>query len=276
MRAVTVHALPTGSCRHPEAMTLQGGRWRAVEFPAVATLILHPQAGPILFDTGYDPAFLQATQPFPERLYRWATPVQLGASAAEGCRALGIDPAEVRHVVLSHFHADHVAGAHAFPQATLHCARAGLEAAWRGSRFFATRRGLLRALIPADIDRRARYFENGRRVGLSADLQPFTEAVDVLGDGALLAVELPGHCPGHWGLLVEDARHGPHFLVADAAWSCRAIAENRPPPRLTTHLLGDTRATRHTLARLHDLSSRNPDIRLTPCHCAQGWALSGA
>ena len=82
-------------------------------------------------------------------------------------------------------------------------------------------------------------------------------------------MELPGHCPGHWGLVLNDARWGLHFLVADAAWSLDAIRRDVPPPALTSGLLGNTGRTRETLHRLHQLHRRNPDLRLTPCHCSE-------
>lgn len=271
MREVRTHPLVTGQCRHPEIMTIRGGRWRPVPFPATAMLIEHPEEGPILFDTGYDPAFLEATRPWPERAYRWATPVELvpGRDAAGQCRALGIDPGDVRHLILSHFHADHIAGTHAFAKATLHCARAGLEDAGRGGRIAATRRGILRALMPADFASRASFFEEAPALPLPSDLAPFSEGRDILGDGSLLAVELPGHCPGHWGLVLKDARWGLHFLVADAAWSLEAIRRDVPPPTLTRAFLGDADKGRSTLNQLHRLYGRNPDIRLTPCHCRE-------
>ena len=224
----------------------------------------------MLFDTGYDAAFLEATEPFPERLYRWATPVEIprGRDAASQCRARGIDPSQVRHLILSHFHADHVAGAHAFPHAAIHCARAGLDDMRRGGRLSTTRRGLLPALIPPDFAARARFFEDRPGIALPRDLAPFEQGVDLLGDGSLIGVALPGHCPGHWGLLVNDARWGLHFLVADAAWSLDAIFRDVPPPTLTAALLGDAKASRETLNRLHRLQRRNQEIRLTPCHCA--------
>jgi glyoxylase-like metal-dependent hydrolase (beta-lactamase superfamily II) len=271
LREVATRALLTGQCRHPEVMTIRGGSLKPVDFPAVATLILHPVEGTILFDTGYDAAFIGATESFPERLYRWTTPVTIepGRDAASQCRALGHAPEEVRHLVLSHFHADHIAGTHAFPNAVIHCAREGLFAATRGGRLAATRKGMLRALIPADFASRARFFEVCPAVALPGDCEPFDLAADILGDGSLLAVELPGHCPGHWGLLLNDSRWGRHFLVADAAWSLAAIRRNAPPPALTTALLGDTRRARETLHRLHALHRRNSDIRLTPCHCGE-------
>lgn len=271
MRELASIPLLTGHCRHPEMMTLRGGTILPRSYPAVAMLLIHPVEGAILFDTGYDPAFLTATEPFPERLYRWTTPVSLdpARSAAAQCTALGHPPEEVRHLVLSHFHADHIAGTHAFRNARIHCARAGLEEAHKGGRIAATRRGVLRSLIPADFAARASFFEDRPSAPLPADCAPFDRGADLIGDGSLLAVELPGHCPGHWGLVLNDARWGLHFLVADAAWSLDAIRRNVPPPALTTGLLGHTRRTRETLHRLHLLHRRNPDLRLTPCHCSE-------
>lgn len=271
MREVQTVPLLTGQCRHPEAMTMHGAGWGVTAFPATAMLIRHPTEGAILFDTGYDPAFVTATDPFPERLYRWMTPVDLtpGRDAASQCRALGIDPVDVRHLVLSHFHADHIAGTHAFPTARLHCARAGLAEVGRGGRLAATRRGIVRGLIPADFAARARFFEDGPVRSLPSDLLPFTEGADILGDGSLLAVELPGHCPGHWGLVLNDARWGYHFLVADAAWSLEAIRRDAPPPAITSAFLGNVQRSRATLNQLHQLWRRNRDIRLTPCHCRE-------
>lgn len=279
-RMVELQTIPllTGHCRHPEVMTLRGGSLMPRAFPAVAMLLIHPQEGAILFDTGYDPAFLTATEPFPERFYRWVTPVTTdpARSAAAQCTALGFPPEEVRHVILSHFHADHIAGTHAFPNARIHCARAGLESAHRGGRLAATRRGVLRALIPADFAARASFFEERPPAPLPPACMPFETGADLIGDGSLLAVELPGHCPGHWGLVLNDARWGLHFLVADAAWSLDAIRRDVPPPAFTSGLLGDTRRARETLHRLHLLHRRSPDLRLTPCHCAERAAEIGA
>lgn len=278
MREVRSIPLLTGSCRHPQAMTMRGGSLRPVDYHAVAMLLIHPEEGAILFDTGYDPAFLKATSQLPEIFYRLATPVNLpeGADAASQCRALGHKPEDVRHIILSHFHGDHLAGLHAFPNAAIHCARAGLQDLRRYNRIAATRRGLLPALLPADLDQRTRFFEDARQVPLPNDFHPFDSGADILGDNSLLAVELPGHCPGHWGLALRDARWGSHLLVADAAWSSQAIRENRPPPALSSGWLGNTRNTRTTLDALHRLQVRNPDIRLTPCHCPERAAEAGA
>lgn len=278
MRELAVRGFRVGHCLHPQMMTIRGGSLRPTVYPALAMLLIHPDEGPILFDTGYDPAFFAATDRFPERLYRWLTPPTLkpGADIVTQLARAGVAPDDVRHVILSHFHADHMAGLHHFPRAAIHCARAGHHAACDGGRIAALRRGVLRALIPPDFAARARYFEEAPRVPLPADLAPFADGADVLGDDSILAVELPGHCPGHWGLVVRDAAAGYHFLVADAAWSSEAIRRNVPPPAITRAFLGDSRKGVETLATLHALHRRNPEVQLTPCHCAErAAALTG-
>jgi len=96
-----------------------------------------------------------------------------------------------------------------------------------------------------------------------------------VGDGSLIAVPLPGHCPGHWGLLVRQHDDQFRFLIGDAAWSSGAVRDDAPPPKLTTGLLGDTEACRRTLHDLHRLWQRNPDIAVTPSHCGEVANESG-
>ncbi len=271
MRRCETRFLQAGYCRHPEAVTMAGAGLGQARFPALVGVIRHPIEGLILFDTGYDPAFMEATRPFPERLYRWLTPPVLGdeESAAAQLQRMGYAPDDVSWVVLSHFHGDHIAGMHAFPNAKIACARAGLDAARRKGRIGALASGVLTALIPADIDARVVFFEDRPCIALPPALQPFEAGADLLGDGSLLAVELPGHCAGHWGLVVRGDDDALHFLTADASWSSRAIRENRPPPALTTALLGKTTPYQETLERLHRLALRAPEVVLTPAHCRE-------
>jgi len=271
MKRCRIHILRAGECSHPAVMTRRDAGLAPAVFPALAALIVHPEEGPILFDTGYDPAFLAATEPFPERLYRWTTPVRLepGDAVADQLPAFGFAPEDIRAVVVSHFHGDHVAGLNRFPNARILCARAGLDQVHRKGRFARVRRGVLSALAPADIDARAAFFEDRSQVPLDPDLAPFETGADLLGDGSLLAVQLPGHCPGHWGLLVRQSDDRTRFLIADAAWSSGAVRDDVPPPRLTTALLGQTGPYRDTLNALHRLWSRNPDVIVTPSHCGE-------
>ncbi|HEX8512879.1 MAG TPA: MBL fold metallo-hydrolase [Allosphingosinicella sp.] len=268
MKELGLRIVTTGSCRHPEIATIRGGSWRPATFPALVALIVHPTEGPILFDTGYDPAFLDSTRRFPERLYRWLTPPEISSPVADRLAAEGLDSSDVRHIVLSHFHGDHCSGLSRFPNATVHCSKAGLRSVWGRGRVRALIAGTPRGLLPQDLPGRCAFFEDKPAIALCKDLLPFESGADVLGDGSLLAVPLPGHCAGHWGVVLSEPR-GLHFLVADSAWSSRAIRENRPAPTFTATFLGNPAAGRETLSRLHALRARNPDIVLTPSHCAE-------
>ncbi|MFC4254358.1 MBL fold metallo-hydrolase [Altererythrobacter xixiisoli] len=274
MKRVGFRWLARGSCRHSEAMTIRGGSRCSVDFPAMVGVIHHPERGILLFDTGYDPAFIAETHSFPERLYRWTTPVSIGPELEwrQWIAAQGVDPADISGVIISHFHGDHVAGLRHLAGLPLYCARAGLDNLRRPGRFRRVRQGLLAGLVPPACDEQAQFFEQAPEILLPDAFTPFTSGRDILGDGSLLAVELPGHCPGHWGLALRTQDDRYLLLAADAVWSARAIEQRRPPPRLTTALLGDTPMYRTTLDRLHQAHVRNRDLVILPSHCAQAAA----
>ncbi|WP_196518162.1 hypothetical protein [Halomonas sp. PA16-9] len=58
------------------------------------------------------------------------------------------------------------------------------------------------------------------------------------------------------------------MLAADAVWLGKSITQRRPPPRLTTALLGDTRRYRATLNLLSEAACCNGDLVILPSHCA--------
>ena len=155
--ALRCHVLDTGYCTASEHHLIRGGRRRTLVIHSVAALLQHPQYGWFLWDAGYAPRLLDATRRLPFRLYRWATPMHVRpelAVAAQLAR-FGLEPRDVRRVVVSHFHADHVAGLRDFPHAELIALRAAYEdvAGRRGLRALAA--AFVPALMPDDFDRRA-------------------------------------------------------------------------------------------------------------------------
>lgn len=259
-----------GHCMHPELATLQGGRLAPCAFPALVAALRHPVHGRILFDTGYAHAFFAATARFPERLYRWATPVHLqeGESLVAQLARDGIAAGDIAWVVVSHLHGDHVGGLADFPQARIACAREAVDWMRARGRIGALRKGVLPALFDSATQARMEAFEARRAVALEGPFARFGVARDLFDDGSLLAIPLPGHAPGHYGLLFRDA-DGPVFLVADASWSSHAIRAGIPPPAAVTGWLGDTDAYRTTLAHLHALHREAPHVRLVPAHCRE-------
>jgi glyoxylase-like metal-dependent hydrolase (beta-lactamase superfamily II) len=275
-RTVKLHLLRAGWCRHLECMADRNGRWASTAFPSLCGLIRHPDAGWILYDTGYSEHFFHATQAFPERLYRTAVPVQLPVHEPihQQIKTLGITANDIRMVIISHFHGDHVAGLKDFPEAefiALDADHKHIESL-RGRRWQATLDGHLPSLLPDDFNTRLRLADDCRQTLLPAWMTPFEYGLDLLGDGSLMGVQLSGHSEGQLGLFIPDAQGRPAFLVADACWSAPACEAGRLPalPALwfATHHAGQYRKTYRNLGVL---LRREPAIAILPSHCTHAW-----
>ena len=107
MNVMEVRFFNGGSCVQVQAL-VDRRSGRLARFHAVFLAVRHPREGWVLIDTGYSDRFRDATRRFPRRLYRWATPARAAGNTGDLVRAAGIDPAEVRTVIVTHFHADHV------------------------------------------------------------------------------------------------------------------------------------------------------------------------
>lgn len=269
MTTLECHILDTGYCDAWEHHVLRGGQRQRFDCHALVALLRHPRHGWLLWDTGYAPRLLDVTQRLPFSLYRRATPLHLRPELAAAAQLgrWGLAASDIRRVIISHFHADHIAGLRDFSQAELIASRAAYDdiANRRGLR--ALRRGFIPALLPADFRTRATLLPAFDGPPLPA-LGP---THDLFGDGALLLVALPGHARGQLGALVQSER-GRMLLAADGSWLTRAIRERRPPARITNLLVDDPRAVRDTIERLHAFSQACPDVVIVPTHCPEAFA----
>jgi glyoxylase-like metal-dependent hydrolase (beta-lactamase superfamily II) len=220
--SIRVHCLTTGEVRDKRGERgvrryLPGG-WRDETLPVNAFLIEHPE-GLCLFDTGQTAraarrGYLPAWHPF-LRLARFE--LSQADEAGAQVRALGYDPGRLRWIVLSHLHTDHVGGIDSFAGTEPIVSRAEWE---RAIGLPGRLRGYLPQHLPHDL--RPRLVElDGGAVG------PFPGSQPLSADGGLVLVALPGHTPGHIGLLVRG--HGRGFLLAgDLAHTRSELASERP------------------------------------------------
>lgn len=270
---VDVRWLRVGWCRHPEWVTLRGGQWRAVDFPAHCALIIHPSEGPMLYDTGYADHFGTETRALPNALYRWITPVQLPEreQLVTQLARYGVRPSDVRRVFVSHFHADHVAGLRDLPRARFTALRADAVENLGRHGIGALRRGFLPGLLPADFSSRLDFADDRPMVSLGAQWSPFSGGYDLIGDRSVIAIPLPGHSPAQMGLVMSRSDGQPLMLVADACWSSRALRENRLPSLLARPTMHNWNRYARTLTELHGLSLARPDVQMLPSHCSEAW-----
>jgi glyoxylase-like metal-dependent hydrolase (beta-lactamase superfamily II) len=123
----------------------------------------------------------------------------LDKTIPEQLAVLGLKPADVEMVGISHNHGDHVGQLPEFAGKPLLIGKADFDGA---------------AGKPDDP------FLTWRAPG--QPLSAMTGDRDVFGDGNVIALFLPGHTPGHYGLLVK-LKSGPILLSGDAAHAREAF-----------------------------------------------------
>ena len=219
-----------------EDQVLNGGARRHLRLPVRYGLMIHPTAGPVMIDAGYTSRAAEGrNRGLLLRLYHTTMgPEVIADGQPEPVLAqFSLTPDDVRYVVVTHFHADHVAGLSLFPNARFLVS----DAAWAAVRsgwWTNFRTAVFRDLIPVDFE--DRMVPLSSLAGIEAGSGLGT-ATDLFGDGTLLAVDLPGHAPGHIGLLMPELET-PLLYAVDVQWLLQAIVEERYPgypARLVSH-----------------------------------------
>lgn len=252
----------SGFCKHCERMTLQSGRLKAVEYPALCALIKHPTRGYILFDTGYSERFNELTQSFPASLYRHLTPITLATSLKDQLIAQHIAPDEIRYIIISHFHADHIGGLNDFPSAQFIAHPDAVRAIKKQKGFRALLHGFLPELLPHDFYKR--LLPLAPQIKLPPHLSPFPHGYDLFSDNTLLAIPLPGHAPGQIGLYFQSSQET--FLIADSCWHEETFQSLIYPSLFTYFIHHNKKAYQQTIRNLHALYQYNKTIDFIPSH----------
>lgn len=265
---VSVELLTVGSTRHFGAL-VGLPVWGLTRFPALVALIRHPSAGAILFDTGYGSRVLNSGG-LALKIYRGLLPVRLGADDRidSQLRRKGLDPHDLALIIVSHLHPDHVGGLGDLPPCPVLWSREARDGLSAGSAYSRFREGIFPALVPEYSLTQARLLEDCPAAS-ERDLPPgFPHGFDVLSDGSLIGVPLPGHARGQFGLMcrVEGGRR--LFLIADAAWNSINVAGGVNPKAILNHIAHDAPAYHKTLNALRTLHRARPDIIIAPSHCS--------
>lgn len=162
-------------------------------------------AGYMLWDTGL-PA---ATRDAPNDPAKPMSPT-LRRTIVEQLAEIGVKPEQIGLIGISHYHFDHVGQAADFPNAKLMIGAGDLAA--------------MRADPEGKGKPVARWLAPGAKVeGVEGDK-------DIFGDGSVVMVSLPGHTPGHHGLLVKLPKTGTVFLTGDVAHFRENLDNSVVPP----------------------------------------------
>lgn len=248
--------------RAPERLALKGGRSTRLNFPVRYGLFTRPDGAPVLIDTGYTPRVTSGRRSPALKLYAAALGPKLNPDggldhvlAANG----GFKPHDVTDVVITHFHADHVAGLRDLPKARFHISGEGYERLKRAGPLGRLRHGVFFELLPEDFETRMTPFEDAPTVEGPLGLGP---AWDLFGDGSVLAVPLPGHAAGHHGVIFAQ-QSPPLLYAADAQWVAGAL-DDRAPGFPASLVAEDRRASATTDRRI--IAFGRAGGRVVLCH----------
>jgi glyoxylase-like metal-dependent hydrolase (beta-lactamase superfamily II) len=228
--------------------------------PIPAFLVEHPGAGAVLIDTGLHPSVaIDPTQSFGPVAGRFNQfRMEPDQAAAAQLRAGGVDPAEVRVVVMTHLHTDHASAVSEFPNATFVVDQREWESASRS-------RGVLRGYHRAQFD----YGFDWRTVDFDApdvdSFATFGQSIDLFGDGSVRLLATPGHSLGHMSVLVR-LRDREALVCGDAAYTRRAIDHD-----VTPLLMHDEHLFFRSLRELRRFVERTPGLVVIPGHDVDVW-----
>ncbi|MEU3274734.1 MBL fold metallo-hydrolase [Saccharomonospora sp. NPDC006951] len=221
----------------------------------------------VLIDTGMgSPAVTRPEEWLGDRFVRLTKPSRdESETAVSRIRALGFDPADVGHVVLTHLDLDHAGGLVDFPDATVHVFERELRALHN----------------PVDAAERGRYrtvqFAHGPKFSAYGELGESWFGFDAVRDlrglpPEILLVPLAGHTRGHAGVAV-DTGDGWLLNAGDSYFFHGQVTANGPqcPPGLAffeRSVQTDKLARIHNQLRLRELVAADNDVTVFCAHDA--------
>jgi glyoxylase-like metal-dependent hydrolase (beta-lactamase superfamily II) len=175
----------------------------------------------------------------------------------------GLRARDVRFLALTHAHWDHAGGISDLPEARILLWARELKWIQKLERRFD--HGVIRAHVLAARARVAPFEMDG------ASYEGFASSHDLFGDGAIVAVPLPGHTPGSVGYFINSGDGRRWLLIGDAAWTIEGVKRPAHKNVIASALVDvDRQALSHSLAKLHAFFEFRKDVSIVPAHDLAG------
>lgn len=224
----------------------------------VAFVVEHPK-GRVLIDAGVGRDALQHLETTPLLLRLLAT-LTVKQPTVDALAARGMEPSDLRAIVLTHSHWDHVSG-------------------------LADLRDVPVWITPEELAHARSDDEGGklyRQLEAESSFQlielafghgaygPFPSSYDFFGDGSLVLVPMPGHTPGSVGVFVNLPSGKRLLIIGDTSWTKEGVDWPAEKPWMARRMVDfDPAGVREQLVLLHQLQRANPGLTIVPAHDAR-------
>jgi len=254
-----------GFCQAKASHAVKGDPHKDIRFRALFGLIEHPNLGWILFDTGYAKRFYDATKSFPNKIYALITKVTIVENDEIKKQLIDaeISPNDIKHIIISHFHADHIAGLKDFKNAQFYCSKLAWTQVVNIPAFWGFAKGILKSLIPDTFLQRVLFIED---VSKEIDDEIFGKVYDIFSDDSILAFNVPGHAAGQIGVKLQTNKQ-TYLLVADACWDIRAITDLAFPHPIVRLFFDSWKDFKQSIFKLKKYHKKYPNHIIVPTHC---------
>jgi N-acyl homoserine lactone hydrolase len=190
----------------PEDYNLKREEVKDTNMGVTCYLVVHPK-GLLLYDTGLNDRLVG--RPLYENILEGYGQIKFNTLSGQ-LADIGVKPADINYLVLSHYHWDHIGNAGDFAGSTWLVYPGDHEQMFSGAARAYPWFGQYSAL------------EKSRTTLLSGDH-------DVFGDGTVVVLATPGHTEGHCSLLVRLKNTGPVVLSGDLYHYAEERSLNRMP-----------------------------------------------
>jgi glyoxylase-like metal-dependent hydrolase (beta-lactamase superfamily II) len=230
---------------------------------AIASVAVKHPAGLLIIDPAFGTSIAQDL--------RRAGPVVMSVMGDESTKIplvtamerAGMSPGDVRYAVMTHAHWDHIGALGDLPEARVLINRDELEWATPLTRFF--QEGVMPHHLKRAKDRLYAFDLKGPAV------DGFPGSFDVFGDGAVVAVPMPGHTPGSTAFLVRGTGGVTYLFSGDTTWTFRGV--EAPAHKTLRAYDSDLPALSDAIGRLHAFVQHRPDVKVIPAHDADALGL---
>jgi glyoxylase-like metal-dependent hydrolase (beta-lactamase superfamily II) len=216
--------------------------------------------GLILFDTGQDRASVTDASYFPggvaghiyDRLARFD--IGENDTLTAQLAALGYVPADVGTAIVSHLHQDHIGGLRELTGSELLVS----AAEWAE---LAKPAPELRGFLDSHIRLPGlKWRQVSPEPADDPSLAPFTESLDVMGDGSLVLLPTPGHTAGSVSLLVRRGARPSLLLAGDLTYGAEILQRGQLPG------VGNRRRLAESSRKVLALTGQQPGLVVLPAH----------